>query len=132
MLMSRVTTAVLCGALVPAALGAGPRRRPTTSQPMRMIATAYCDHGTTDSGAQTRRGSIAADPRVLPLGSLVRIDSPQPEYSGTYTVLDTGAKIKGRKIDLFVPDCAKAKAFGKRPVMANVVRRGPAKEGSAR
>jgi 3D (Asp-Asp-Asp) domain-containing protein len=71
-------------------------------------------------------GTIAADPRLLPFGTVVRIDSPEPEYSGTYTVTDTGAKIKGRKLDIFVPSCRKAKAFGKRPVLVTVERRAAA------
>jgi 3D (Asp-Asp-Asp) domain-containing protein len=90
---------------------------------MRLTATAYCQHGTTRSGAQTRRGIIAADPRVLPVGSVVRIESPDPNYSGTYTVMDTGAKVKGRTVDIFVPSCAKARKFGKRVVLARVLRR---------
>jgi 3D (Asp-Asp-Asp) domain-containing protein len=89
---------------------------------MRFIATAYCDHGITDSGAPTRRGTIAADPRLFPLGSVVKLDAAAG-YSGTYTVTDTGAKIKGRKVDIFVPNCAKAKSFGKRPVLATLVRK---------
>jgi 3D (Asp-Asp-Asp) domain-containing protein len=92
---------------------------------MRMVATAYCDKGTTDSGTQTRRGTIAADPRVLPPGAVVKIGSPRPEYSGTYTITDTGAKIKGRKIGIFMPNCAEAKRFGKRVVHITVVRPGP-------
>jgi 3D (Asp-Asp-Asp) domain-containing protein len=99
---------------------------------MRLTATAYCDHGTTDSGAQTRRWTMAADPRVLPIGSVVRIESPERQYSGTYTVTDTGAKVKGRKVDLFVPSCAKARQFGKRRVLARVLRRGPTANASPR
>jgi len=109
---------------------ARPRPRPGSSRPMRMTATAYCQHGRTESGAQTRRGAIAADPRVLPLGSLVRIHSADRPYSGTYTVLDTGAKVKGRKIDIFMPSCATARNFGKRVVLLTVLRRGSAGEGS--
>jgi 3D (Asp-Asp-Asp) domain-containing protein len=94
---------------------------------MRLTASAYCHHGTTESGARTGRGTIAADPRVLPLGSVVRIESTQRRYSGTYTVMDTGAKVKGRKVDIFVPSCAEARKFGKRVVLARVVRLGSAR-----
>jgi 3D (Asp-Asp-Asp) domain-containing protein len=111
--------AALCMALVPAVLAAGPR--PKGARSMRMTATAYCQHGTTQSGEQTRRGIIAADPRVLPVGSVVRIESPDSTYSGTYTVMDTGAKVKGRIVDIFVPSCAKARKFGKRLVIAKVL-----------
>ena len=93
---------------------------------MRVTATAYCDHGVTESGAQTRRGTIAADPRVLPLGSVVRMTSPLRGYSGTYTVTDTGSKVKGRTVDIFVPNCARARAFGTRVVVVTVLRRASA------
>jgi 3D (Asp-Asp-Asp) domain-containing protein len=114
---------LVLAAFVPAAAEAQPRARSRTPARMRMIATAYCDHGTTDSGVQTRRGTIAADPRLLPMGSVVTLRSTAPQYSGTYTVTDTGAKIKGRKVDIFIPSCAKAKAFGKRPVFVTVTKR---------
>src|SRR4051812_7098782 len=124
MSFSRIVTALLCAALTAAVADARPRPRRRTGQPMRLIATAYCQHGTTDSGAPTERGTIAADPRVLPMGSGVRIESPDRRYSGTYTVADTGAKIKGRKVDIFVPSCANARKFGKRPVLVRLLRRG--------
>ena len=113
--------AVLFAALVPAASEARPHSKPVRT--MWMTATAYCQHGTTQSGAQTQPGMIAADPRVLPVGSVVRIESPDPAYSGTYTVMDTGAKVKGRTVDIFVPSCARAKKFGKRTVVARVLAR---------
>ena len=91
---------------------------------MWLMVIAYCDHGTIASGAETRRWTMAADPRVLPVGSVVRLVSPNRQYSGTYTVIDTGAQVKGRKVDLFVPSCAKARQFGKRLVLARVLRRG--------
>jgi 3D (Asp-Asp-Asp) domain-containing protein len=89
---------------------------------MRLIATAYCHGGTTQSGAETRRGTIAADPRVLPVGSVVTIESIPRQYSGAYTVTDTGAKIKGHKIDIFIPNCAQARKFGKRVVVVRMQR----------
>lgn len=124
MSISRAAVAVvlLSAFLDPVAADAQPRSRSRTNTRMRLIATAYCDHGTTDSGVQTERGMIAADPRVFPMGSVVKIESPVG-YSGTYTVTDTGAKVKGRKVDIFVPSCAKAKAFGKRVVFGTLVRR---------
>jgi 3D (Asp-Asp-Asp) domain-containing protein len=51
-------------------------------------ATAYSLRGQTASGDYVRRGVIAADPRVIPLGSVVQIVTPG--YSGIYTVQDTG------------------------------------------
>ena len=59
-----------------------------------MQATAYCQSGTTASGNQTRRGIVAADPRVLPLGTTIRIVAPVGGYSTTYRVEDTAARSK--------------------------------------
>jgi len=89
---------------------------------MRVEATAYCLDGRTQSGVRTRTGIVAADPRVLPVGSVIRIlDGPT---TGIYTVMDTGGTIKGRRIDIYVPSCARAKKFGRRKVSVIVVRRG--------
>jgi 3D (Asp-Asp-Asp) domain-containing protein len=119
----QVVIASVCALLAAGSLDAQPQS-PTSAKRLRMTATAYCDKGTTDSGEQTRRGTIAADPRVLPMGSVVNIDVPLPKYSGTYTVVDTGAKIKGSKVDIFIPNCASAKEFGKRVVRVSVVELG--------
>src|ERR1043166_3925131 len=85
------------------------------------LATAYCQSGETRSGVHTQPGVIAADPRVLPVGSRVRVvDRGQ---SRPYTVLDTGRAIRGRKIDVFVPNCARAKRFGERRVDVRIVKK---------
>src|SRR5438132_7753050 len=55
-------------------------------------ATAYSLRGRTASGQTVTRGLIAADPRVLPLGTRVRLDAGQ--WSGEYLVADTGGAIK--------------------------------------
>lgn len=77
-------------------------------------ATAYCLRGRTATGGSVRRGIIAADPRVLRLGSTVRLEGGG--YSGTYQVTDTGGRIKGKKIDIWVPNCGEARKFGRRNV----------------
>ena len=78
------------------------------------VATAYCLRGRTAMGHGVRRGLIAADPRVLRLGSRVNLGAGA--YTGQYLVSDTGGKIKGRKIDIWVPSCAEAIRFGRRAV----------------
>jgi len=77
-------------------------------------ATAYCLRGRTATGGSVRRGIIAADPRVLRLGSTVRLEGGG--YSGTYQVTDTGGRIKGKKIDIWVPNCGEARKFGRRNI----------------
>ena len=77
-------------------------------------ATAYCFSGRTAMGHGVRRGLIAADPRVLKLGSKVVITAGA--WSGTYLVSDTGGAIKGKKLDIWVPSCSEARKFGRRTV----------------
>jgi len=77
-------------------------------------ATAYCLQGRTALGHGVRRGIIAADPRVLRLGSRVNLGAGA--YSGQYLVSDTGGAVRGRRIDIWVPSCAEARRFGRRTV----------------
>lgn len=76
-------------------------------------ATAYCLKGRTAMGHGVRRGIIAADPRLLPLGSRISISGA---YSGTYLVSDTGGGVKGRELDIWMPSCSEARRFGRRSV----------------
>lgn len=84
------------------------------SEAVSFRATAYCLQGRTAMGGGVRRGIVAADPRVLPLGS--RIQLTAGAYSGTYTVADTGGSVRGRKLDIWVPSCSEARRFGSRSV----------------
>ena len=75
--------------------------------------TMYCLKGTTRSGLQTRPGIIAADPRVLPIGTTVDLYVGL-KYYGRFLVDDTGGVIKGAIIDIWTPSCADARKFGRR------------------
>ena len=77
-------------------------------------ATAYCLQGRTATGSGVRRGIVAADPRVLRLGSKVMLTGGG--YNGVYTVSDTGGGIRGRELDIWVPSCSEARRFGRRSV----------------
>jgi 3D (Asp-Asp-Asp) domain-containing protein len=94
---------------------AGPR----PARAMRVSATAYCASGTTKSGVPTQSGIIAADPRILPLGTVVKI--LDPAFRGTYQVMDTGPQIKGRDIDIFMTSCGHAKRFGRKAMRVQIV-----------
>jgi len=83
------------------------------------VATAYSLPGRTASGRMVSRGLIAADPRVLPLGSRVRLEVPG--YHGEYLVADTGGLIKGRRIDIWTPTSREAMKFGRRTVKLTVL-----------
>lgn len=91
-------------------------------------ATAYCLKGRTASGINTRPGMIAADPRVLPLGTVVHLRAGR--YTGTYTVMDTGGRIKGRLVDVYVSTYKEAVEFGRRQVKIKVIGRNSAKAAS--
>ena len=82
-------------------------------------ATAYCLRGRTAMGHGVRKGIIAADPRVLRLGSQVNLGAGA--YSGNYLVSDTGGRIKGRKIDIWMSSCSEARRFGRRSVSISAV-----------
>jgi 3D (Asp-Asp-Asp) domain-containing protein len=86
-------------------------------------ATAYSKKGVTETGARARRGGVAADPRVLPKGSVVEVKGAG-RYSGKYKVADTGSRVKGHKIDIYVPNHGQAKQFGRKKVKVKVVKRG--------
>lgn len=81
-------------------------------------ATAYCLQGRTANGMGVRRGLIAADPRVLRLGS--RINLGAGSYSGSYLVADTGGSIKGRRLDIWMSSCSEARRFGRRTVTVSL------------
>ena len=82
-------------------------------------ATAYSLRGRTASGQYVTRGLIAADPRVLPLGTRVRLDAGA--WSGEYVVADTGGAIRGRKIDIWTPTSREAMQFGRRAVKVTIL-----------
>jgi 3D (Asp-Asp-Asp) domain-containing protein len=87
---------------------------------LRMSATAHSIEGESASGAETRVGTVAADPRVLPLGSRIRVRGAGG-YSGVYRVIDTGRAIKGNEIDIYMRSAAEAKKFGRQRVTVQVL-----------
>jgi 3D (Asp-Asp-Asp) domain-containing protein len=87
--------------------------------PASYLATAYSLRGRTASGQMVSRGLIAADPRVLPLGSRVRLEAGP--YSGEYLVADTGGMVRGRRIDIWTPSSREAMRFGKRMIKLTVL-----------
>lgn len=91
---------------------------------LHFIATAYCKGATTASGVQARSGVAAADPDILPVGSVIRLDSRQALHSGIYTIMDTGPSVQGRRIDLYIWSCVEALEFGRQRVDVTVLRLG--------
>ena len=87
--------------------------------PTPYVATAYSLRGRTASGRPVSKGVIAADPRVLPLGSRVRLEAGN--YSGEYLVADTGGAVRGRRIDIWTPTAREAMKFGRRTIKLTVL-----------
>jgi 3D (Asp-Asp-Asp) domain-containing protein len=83
-------------------------------------ATAYHDSGLTASGEWAHRHVVAADPHLLPVGSRIQIRQAG-RYSGEYVVADTGAKIHGRRLDIYMPEEQACKQFGTRQVRVRVL-----------
>lgn len=91
---------------------------------LRFGATAYCKGTTTASGAGIQTGIAAADPDLLPVGSVIRVEGLNARYNGIYTILDTGPRVKGRQIDVYMWNCNEALAFGRRTMRLQVMRLG--------
>lgn len=88
---------------------------------LEMSSTMYCLKGQMRTGVRTRDGMAAGDPRVLPLGSVVRVSRPSGELIGIFVIMDTGGAIHGNKIDLYVDSCREAERWGRHPVVAEVL-----------
>lgn len=102
------------------------------SKDLFMKATAYCPcfeccgknewdeaYGITASGYDIfseEKNIIAADPKILPLGSIVDLylinQFGTEEYVGQYFVEDTGGAIKGNRIDILYFTHEEAENFG--------------------
>lgn len=124
------------GAVVTEPAGARPSSSPvlpaTVALPGEVYsATAYSLRGRTASGKPVARGVIAADPRVLPIGTRVHVEAGA--WSGEYVVADTGGAVRGRRIDIWTPTSGEAMRFGRRAVKLTVLEVGgkPAKTTSA-
>lgn len=89
-----------------------------------MQATAYdpTAGSKTAMGTRARVGAVAVDPKVIPLGSKLYIESMDGFASYGYaTAEDTGGAIKGNRIDLFYNSNAEANRFGRRNVRVYVL-----------
>jgi 3D (Asp-Asp-Asp) domain-containing protein len=97
---------------------------PKPGAQLYFTATAYCKGDTTASGVSVRTGIAAADPTLLPVGTVVRVDTPDSKLDGIWTVMDTGPSVQGRTIDLYLWSCHEALRFGRKPIQLEVLRLG--------
>lgn len=84
---------------------------------LKVDAVAYHLPGFTASGVPVRKGVVAVDPKLIPLGTRLHV----PGY-GPGLAADVGTAIKGRIIDLWFPTTAQARKWGRRSVTITVYR----------
>jgi len=111
--------AALAAALVGLVLGI---EGPAFGQPqapraykLKVDAVAYSLPGSTALGVPVRKGVVAVDPKLIPLGTKLHV----PGY-GPGLAADVGYAIKGKVIDLWFPSMARARQWGRRTVMITV------------
>jgi 3D (Asp-Asp-Asp) domain-containing protein len=97
---------------------------PRPGSRLAFSVTAYCKGIVTASGVPVQSGVAAADPELLPVGSVIEIDSLPSKYNGIYTVLDTGPSVLGREVDVYMWNCNEALALGRKAVYVTVLRLG--------
>jgi 3D (Asp-Asp-Asp) domain-containing protein len=104
------------------------RAPPRYGDPVPVQVTAYCLQGRTRRGRYVRPGIAAADPRYFPLSRYVEVYVGS-EYLGRFLVDDTGGRVRGAMLDIWVADCAEARRFGRKAGTAVLVPR-PARPAS--
>lgn len=93
---------------------------------IRVTATAYtsnCDGGArTCLGKIPCYGTVAVDPKIIPLGTKMYIVSPDGGYVYGYCFAgDTGGAIKGNKVDLFMNSSSACRSFGRRTMLLYIL-----------
>ena len=107
--------AVLCGVGGAGAVPASGAE--SASYRLRVDAVAYHLPGRTASGLPVRKGIVAVDPELIPLGTRLFV----PGY-GNAVAADVGTAIKGRIIDLWMPSDAQARQWGRKTVVITIHR----------
>ncbi len=98
----------------------------TGARRITVTATAYWagdDGGSvTCLGKTPCYGTVAVDPRVIPLGTKLYICSPDGSYVYGYCVAgDTGGAIKGNRVDLFMNSHGACTSFGRRTMYVYIL-----------
>lgn len=106
------------GAVATEATISGLTASPRAKYRLRVDAVAYHLPGRTASGIPVRKGVVAVDPELIPLGTRLFV----PGY-GRGIAADVGVAIKGRIIDLWMPTNAAARKWGRKTVTITVFAR---------
>ena len=101
-----------------------PSAAPVPGARVTFSATAYCKGLVTSSGVAVQKGVMAADPSLLPVGSVIDFSVNDPKYDGIYSILDTGPEIHGREVDIYMWSCFEALKFGRKTAHVTVLRLG--------
>lgn len=87
----------------------------TYSKVMICSATAYAIHGYGATGYPTQVGNIAVDPKVIPYGTRMYIQTTNGSWVyGMAVARDCGSAVKGNIIDLWFEDLATCYRWGRR------------------
>lgn len=79
-------------------------------------------YGITASGTKARPGVVAVDPRIIPLGTKLYVESLDSTKDYGFCIAeDTGGAIKGNKIDLFFNTAREVRNFGRRKVKVYII-----------
>jgi 3D (Asp-Asp-Asp) domain-containing protein len=92
---------------------------------MSVVATAYTSHPSENGGyKKTATGAryipyhtIAVDPTVIPLNSIIYVEGFKKPWKAT----DTGSAIKGRRVDLLLPSRSISNRWGRRSVNIRIL-----------
>ena len=90
-------------------------RAPTSTAAARGVelgifeVSCHTGRGITASGMPSSREIVSVDPRVVPLGMRLVIDTV-----GTRVAADTGGAIKGRRLDIWEPSVVACTQFGRK------------------
>ena len=87
-----------------------------TASEQPFVATAYCLTGKTATGPRAGPGTVAVDPKVIPLGSRVHVSG-----YGWAVARDTGRAIKGRRVDVWLASRKACRRWGRQTVRVRVV-----------
>ena len=109
--------AVLAGAVLGIVGSANGQPQAPQAYRIKVDAVAYSLPGRTALGVPVRKGVVAVDPELIPLGTKLHV----PGY-GPSLAADVGTAIKGRIIDLWFPSTAAARDWGRRTVTITIYR----------
>jgi len=90
---------------------------PPEPETITFEATAYTWTGyRTATGTWPSRGTVAVDPNVIPLGSVLYVEGYGPAVAA-----DTGGDIKGQRVDLYMDTEHECWQWGRRKVEVRVL-----------